>query len=460
MSDSILNKLANIVGAERVVTGAELSGYEFPWSTHDDCRATAAVFPASTEQVSKVLAFCNQNRQTVVPFGGTTNLVQGCATESGDIVLSLARMNRIEELDKSARTLTAEAGVTLQDAQEAARSSGLYFPVDIGARSNCMLGGIVSTNAGGTKVIRYGMTRDSVLGLEAVLADGTILSSMNRYIKNNSGFDLKHLFVGSEGVLGVITRVVFRLAANPRTHNVALLACDSFDDVVTTLGVAHEMLPNTLTAFEVMWNSFYELTVRPKGRLEALLAPGSGYYILLESMGADQEQDNLAFEATLEHLMREEIVTDGMVAKSDRERSRIWEIRDEVEPVIASSHNFDVSLKSADVGAYVEAVDAAVTAQVADTRVVGFGHLGDNNVHISVQMHDRSADRIRAVEEIVYEQLLPFGGAISAEHGIGLEKRSYLPISRTPAEIELMIRLKRMMDPNNILNPGKVVDAS
>jgi FAD/FMN-containing dehydrogenase len=460
MSDSILKQLVGIVGSARLVTGAELSAYEFPWSTHAECRAKAAVFPASTAEVSRILATCNATGQTVVPFGGTTNLVQGCATESSDIVMSLARMNRIEELDKPARTLSAEAGVTLQDAQEAARSSGLYFPVDIGARSNCMLGGIVSTNAGGTKVIRYGMTRDSVLGLEAVLADGTVLSSMNRYIKNNSGFDLKHLFVGSEGVLGVITRVVFRLAGNPRSHNVALLACNSFDDVVTTLGVAHEMLPNTLTAFEVMWNSFYERAVRPRGRLEALLPPGSGYYILLESMGADQEHDDLAFEATLEHLVREEILTDGMVAKSDRERSRIWGIRDEVEPVIADSHNFDVSLKSADVGAYVEAVDAAVTAQITDTQVVGFGHLGDNNVHISVHMPDRSADRVRAVEEIVYEQLLPFGGAISAEHGIGLEKRAYLPISRTPAEIELMIRLKRMMDPNNILNPGKVVDAS
>lgn len=460
MSDTILNQLADIVGAERLVTGDALSTYEFPWLTHQGCRAKAAVYPVSTDEVSKVLAACNANLQTVVPFGGTTNLVQGCATESSDIVLSLARMNRIEEMDKPARTLTAEAGVTLQDAQQAARNSSLYFPVDIGARSNCMVGGIVSTNAGGTKVIRYGMTRDSVLGLEAVLADGTVLSSMNRYIKNNSGFDLKHLFVGSEGVLGVITRVVFRLAANPRTHNVALLACNSFEDVVTTLGVAHEMLPNTLTAFEVMWNSFYERAVRPKGRLEAPLAPGSPYYIVLESMGADPEHDALAFEATLERLMRENILSDGMVAKSDRERTRIWEIRDEVEPVIANSHNFDVSLKSADVGSYVDAVDAAVTARVADTQVVGFGHLGDNNVHISVQMHDRSPDRIRAVEEIVYEELLPFGGAISAEHGIGLEKRAYLPISRTPAEIELMTRLKRMMDPNNILNPGKVVDAS
>lgn len=460
MTDIVMNRLLDIVGAQRLVTGDDVATHEFPWATHERCRARAAVYPVSTDEVSKILAVCNANRQTVVPFGGTTNLVQGCATDSGDIVLSLERMNRIEELDEPAHTLTAQAGVSLQAAQEAAADAGLYFPVDIGARSNCMLGGIVSTNAGGTKVIRYGMTRDSVLGLEAVLADGTVLSSMNRYIKNNSGFDLKQLFVGSEGVLGVITRVVFRLAARPRTHNVALLACGSFDDVVNTLGVAHEMLPNTLTAFEVMWNSFYERAVEPRGRIKALLAPGSAYYIVLESMGADEAHDESAFQATLERLMQDEFVSDGMVAKSDRERARIWEIRDEVEPVIANSHNFDVSLRTADVGSYVDAVDAAVTAKVAGAEVIGFGHLGDNNVHISVQMHDRTAERVRAVEEIVYEQLLPFGGAISAEHGIGLEKRAYLPISRTPAEIELMQRLKRMMDPNNILNPGKVVDAA
>ena len=460
MTDAVLNQLADIVGSERLLTGDAVANHEFPWSTHEGCHAKAAVFPVSTAEVSRILAVCNARRQPVVPFGGTTNLVQGCATGSDDIVLSLARMSDIEELDVPAHTMTAQAGVTLREAQETAAAAGLYFPVDIGARSNCMLGGIVSTNAGGTKVIRYGMTRDSVLGLEAVLADGTVLTSMNRYIKNNSGFDLKHLFVGSEGVLGVITRVVFRLAAKPRTHNVALLACHSFEDVVGTLGRAHEMLPNTLTGFEVMWSSFYELAVKPQGRLAAPLAPGSPFYILLESMGADQDHDESAFEATLGRLMQDGLVADGTVAKSDRERAEIWEIRDEVEPVIASSHNFDVSLKSADVGSYVDAVDAAVTAKVKDARVVGFGHLGDNNVHVSVQMHDRSAERIRAVEEIVYGELRPFGGAISAEHGIGLEKRAWMPISRTPAEIELMTRLKRMMDPNNILNPGKVVDAA
>ncbi len=458
--DRVLDGLREALGASQVVTGAAVGAHEFPWNTHDGCLARAVVYPRSTSDVSRALAICNAHGQAVVPFGGTTNLVQGCRTEPGDIVLALERMNAIEELDGDAQTLTAQAGVTMLAAQEAAAAAGLYFPVDIGARGNCMLGGIVSTNAGGTKVIRYGMTRDSVLGLEAVLADGTVLSSMNRYLKNNSGFDLKQLFIGSEGVLGVVTRVVFRLAARPRSHNVALLACADFPAVVATLGMAHRRLPSTLTGFEVMWNSFYERAVRPRGRLAAPLPPGMPLYVLLEAMGNDPEHDDASFESLLTDLTDAGLLEDGVLAKSDRERADIWVIRDEVEPVIEHSHNFDVSLKSADAGDYVRALEAAVTAGVADTEVVAFGHLGDNNVHVCVQMRDKAPERVQAVEEIVYRELRPYAGAISAEHGIGLEKRAWLPVSRTDAEIELMRCLKRTLDPNNILNPGKVVGSA
>jgi FAD/FMN-containing dehydrogenase len=304
------------------------------------------------------------------------------------------------------------------------------------------------------------MTRDTVLGLEAVLADGTVISSMNRFIKNNSGFDLKHMFIGSEGVLGVITRLVFRLRATARSHNVALLACEDFADVVTILEIANRTLPNTISAFEVMWNSFYELVVQPRGRLTPPLEPGSAHYVLIETMGVDQEHDTAAFEALLEDLMERDLIVDGILAKSDREREQIWEIRDEVEPVIGGSHNFDVSLRSADIGEYVERVEAAITKLLPEANVIGFGHLGDNNVHVSVAGVVWDDDKIRQVEEQVYGCLEPFDGAISAEHGIGLEKRTYLPISRTDAEIELMKSLKRTLDPNNILNPGKVVDVA
>ena len=459
MTDDIVTRLTDILGAGAVVTGDAVLHREFPWETHDSCHAKAIVYPTSTDEVSQILSVCNASGQTVVPFGGTTNLVQGCATTADDIVISLQKMNAIEEVDAAARTLIAQAGVTMQQAQEAADREGLFFPVDFGARSNCQLGGIVSTNAGGTKVIRYGMTRDVVLGLEVVLADGTVISSMNRYIKNNSGFDLKQLFIGSEGVLGVFTRVVFRLRAKQRTQNVALLACERFDDVKAVLESAGDALPNTLTSFEVMWDSFYELAVQPRGRLAAPIKPGANYYVLIESMGVDQEHDTLAFEAMLESLMEQGLLADGIIAKSDKERESIWEIRHEVEPVIGDAHNFDVSLRSADVGDYVSQVNAVIQKQFANATVIGFGHLGDNNVHVSVAMDDFDESKVRGVEEAIYECLAPFAGAISAEHGIGLEKRAYLPISRTQAEIDLMIRLKKMMDPNNILNPGKVVDA-
>ena len=459
MIDKIVAGLGEIVGAPGIVTGDAVQGREFPWMTHQACPARAIVYPMSTQQVSSILRFCNGAGQPVVPFGGTTNLVQGCASSAEDIVLSLERMNGLEMVDSAARTLTAQAGMTMQAAQDAATEAGLFFPVDIGARSNCQLGGIVSMNAGGTKVIRYGMTRDSVLGLEAVLADGTVISSMNHYIKNNSGFDLKQLFIGSEGVLGIVTRVVFRLRARPRTHNVALLACKCFEDVVAILGIAQDSLLNTLTAFEVMWDSFYQLAVQPRGRLAAPLQPGSKLYVLVESMGVDQEHDAGVFEAMLESLMDKELLVDGTMAKSDRERDLLWEIRDEVEPVIGGALNFDVSMNCVDVGNYLERVDAVIKAQLPGANVVGFGHLGDNNVHVSVALDDQSEGNRRIIEDVVYGQLVPLNGAISAEHGIGLEKRPFLPLSRTAQEIELMTSLKRSLDPNNILNPGKVIDA-
>ena len=459
MTDDIVTRLTDMLGAAAVITGDAVTQREFPWETHDHCHAKAIVYPRTTEEVAAIMRTCNDAHQTVVPFGGTTNLVQGCATTSGDIVLSLERMNRIEEIDAAAHTLTAQAGVTLQDAQDAADREDLFFSVDFGARSNCQLGGMVSTNAGGTKVIRYGMTRDSVLGLEAVLADGTVVSSMNRFIKNNSGFDLKHLFIGSEGVLGIITRVVFRLRPKATSHNVALLACATFADVVAILKAAGKALPDTLTAFEVMWSSFYEIAVKPGGRLPTPIEPGANYYVIVESMGVDEVHDAAAFETMLETLMERGLLADGTIAKSDREREEIWAIRHEVEPIIATAHNFDVSLRSADVGQYVNDVDAAVLQRYPDARVIGFGHLGDNNVHVSVLGLEWDEDTIHGVEDAVYSCLTPFAGAISAEHGIGLEKRDYLPISRTQAELDLMVRLKQMMDPNNILNPGKVVDA-
>ncbi len=440
-----------------MLLGNAIRNVEFAWKTHEACDAKAIVYPSTRDEVAAVLRLCNEYRQTIVPFGGLTGLVQGCHTTPNDIALSLEKMNQIEELDTIANTMTVQGGVTMREADDAADEKGLFFPVDIGARDNCMLGGNVATNAGGTKVIRYGMMRDSILGLEAILADGTVISSMNRFIKNNSGFDLKHLFIGTEGLLGIITRIIFRLAVKPKSHNVALLTCKNFDDVVIILNESKKSLGNTLCGFEVMWNSFYQKAVKPIGTLDSPLPIDYPLYVIIESMGTNPDSDNRKFESELSNFFKSGLALDGVIAKSDIERQRIWAIRDQVEWLVSEAYNFDVSLRNADVGQYVVEVTDRIIRDLPQAYVAAFGHLGDNNIHIAVLADGCKTTFAKIIEKHVYESLIPFSGAISAEHGIGLEKKPYLAISRTAEEINLMKSLKKMMDPQNILNPGKVI---
>jgi len=456
MSKDILQPLRNIVGSANLLTGKEIPDRSETWGTAQPCQAMAFLMPADTAEVAAILECCHAVGQSIVPCGGMTNLVQGALTRPGDIALSFERMNRIEEIDPVANTMTVQAGVTMQAAQERADEAGLYFPVDIGARGECMLGGNVSTNAGGTRVIRYGMIRDSILGLEAVLADGTVVSSMNTLLKNNSGFDLKQLFIGSEGQLGLITRIVFRLQAKPRSHNVALVACDEFPQVVELLTTTRRHLGGALCGFEVMWDNYFHEVVAPVGRLPTPIPPQHRYYVIIEATGTRPGTDDDAFEAAISEIFAAGFCTDGVIAKSDSEREAIWAIRHEVEWVVRDCCIFDVSLPVAHVHEYNETITADITAAIPAAKVVTFGHLGDNNIHISVLCNERTEEQVAIIEQHIYENLAPYGGAISAEHGIGVEKRDWLPVSRTPAEIELMRTLKRSLDPKNILNPGKV----
>jgi len=453
----IIAKLGEITGPENVRTGADAGRPTPMWETHQPCEARVVVRPRSTVDLAAVMKLCHERGQPVVPYGGLTNLVQACATTADDIVVSFENMADIEETDPTALTMIAQAGVTMRQAQEAAQAQGLFFPVDIGARDACEVGGFVSTNAGGTKVIRYGMTRDCVLGLEAVLADGTVISSMNRYIKNNSGFDLKQLFIGSEGVLGIITRVVFRLSVQPLTHNVALVAATQFDEVVRLLGSMQQLLGTSLTGFEVMWDSFYSKATKPAGRQDSPFEDTYPIYVIVESMGINRRGDDDQFMAALSSAMEDDLIVDAVIAKSDKERNAIWAIRGEVEWLVTSAQNFDVSLRSNDVAAYVDDINRGILAELPAAEIAAFGHLGDNNLHISVLAHSDRDDAVAVVERNIYECLRPYQGAVSAEHGIGLEKRAWLPISRSEEEIALMRSLKATMDPKNILNPGKVL---
>jgi FAD/FMN-containing dehydrogenase len=454
----MISALQDIVGAGNVLLGDDVAMRNTQWGVHSPCRAKAIVRPSCTEEVAAVIRLCHQHDQKVVPFGGLTNLVIACLASPDEIGLSLERMNRVEEVDVTDSLMVVQAGTSMQTAQEEADKAGLFYPVDFGARGSCTVGGNVSTNAGGTKVIRHGMTRENVLGLEAVLADGTVLSSMNRFLKNNSGFDLKHLFIGTEGLLGIVTRVVMRLSAKPASHNVAFLAFENFEHIIGALELARHRLSNTLSGFEVMWGSFIRLSADPRYGLHIPLPTEHAYYVLIECMGADLESDDRLFEHVMEALFAEVEVRDGVIAKSDEERAAIWAIRENAEILTEEgTADFDVSLPIAMIDRYVEEISAKLASENPDSRVVAFGHLGDNNLHFGVTNACSTDAAMQRTEEIVYETLAPYEGAVSAEHGIGLQKIEFLPISRKPEEIELMRRLKRMMDPKGILNAGKVL---
>ncbi|RPI15508.1 MAG: FAD-binding oxidoreductase [Lysobacterales bacterium] len=455
-----LQTLAAIVGPEGLITGADVRKRIVSWVDPSPCLALAIVRPASTEQVSKVLAACHAAGQPVVPMGGLTGLVRGCTAGPGEIGLSLERMHRIESVDTVNRTMTVEAGVPLQKVQEEAEKHGLLYPVDFGARGSAHVGGSVATNAGGNSVIRYGMTRDSVLGLEAVLADGTVIPAMNRMIKNNAAYDLKQLFIGSEGTLGIVTRLVLRLREMPRSTQTALVACARFQDVTALLKHMDAALGGTLSAFEVMWSEFYRTVTTPPAKGSAPVGQEHPYYVLIEATGADAERDQARFEEVLGEAIESGLVADAAIASSVAQRDAMWELRDNVEVFFRFGMPvaFDVSLPITEMERYVDEVLERLAKEWPAYQRYVFGHLGDGNLHIvAAGPPDRAAKA--GIERCVYEPLAARSGSVSAEHGIGLEKQPWLPLSRSPAELELMKRLKAALDPHGILNPGRVLPA-
>jgi FAD/FMN-containing dehydrogenase len=455
-----LQTLIDIVGPDGVLTGDDVRARSVSWADHSPCQALAIVRPANTEQVSRVLAACNAARQPVVPMGGLTGLVRGCVAGPGEVALSLERMHNIESVDPIGRTITLEAGVPLQVVQDEVEKHGLLYPVDFGARGSAHIGGSVATNAGGNGVIRYGMTRDSVLGLEAVLADGTVISSMNRMIKNNAAYDLKHLFIGSEGTLGIVTRLVLRLREVPRSTQTALAGCTKFSDVTSLLKHMDASLGGSLSAFEVMWNEFFRLVTTPPSKGTAPLSQDYPYYVLIESSGGDEARDQAQFEESLGAAIESGLVADAVIATSKAQRDSIWALRDDVEQFFRMGMpvTFDISLPVGEMEAYVADALARLEKEWPAYRRFVFGHLGDGNLHFIVA-GPPSREAKHGIERCVYEPLAARSGSVSAEHGIGLEKQPWLPLSRSPAELALMQQIKRALDPNGILNPGRVLAA-
>ncbi|MCP5200170.1 MAG: FAD-binding oxidoreductase [Gammaproteobacteria bacterium] len=460
MSD-LIDALRDILDDRGVLTGDDVSTRMIHVWYQRPIEALCIVRPRTTEEVAAVLKLCHARGQTVVPHGGLTGLVQGCNCGPGDVVLSLERMNTVEDIDPVGRTMTVQAGVPLQVLQETADEHGLMFPLDLGARGSCHIGGNVSTNAGGNRVIRFGMTRDNVLGLEAVLADGTVVTSLNTMIKNNAGYDLKHLFIGTEGTLGIVTRVVIRLREAPRALSTAFAAFDDFKQVTAFLRYIDRELGGALCAFEVLWRDFYELvTTAPADNVRPVPCEFPNY-VLIEALGTGADGAGEHFEAIMGEALEQGLIADAAVARSESDRKAMWRIRDSVEHFFRYGPAFlyDVSLGIRFMDDYVGEVKRRLDERWPEHHCFTLGHIADGNIHFAINVGDDGADAHALVNACVYEPLQPVGGSVSAEHGIGTEKRAYLPLSRGANEIDLMRRVKAALDPKGILNPGKVFPA-
>ncbi|WP_445376256.1 FAD-binding oxidoreductase [Niveispirillum fermenti] len=457
----LLEQIRAVVGDGGLITGDDVASRPADWLGRTTVEARAIVRPRSTQELSDVMRLCHAARQTVVPASGLTGLVRGQSSRPEDIQISFERMRAIETIDPVGRTITVQSGVPLQAVHEAVAGHGLIYGVDLGARGSCTVGGNISTNAGGNTVIRYGMTRDNVLGLEAVLADGTIISSMNTLLKNNTAYDLKQLFIGSEGTLGLVTRAVLRLHPAPASEATAIVAVDSFEQLTRFFTLAGARLGSLLRSFEVMWDSYYDLIGIQSGRHQPPIPSGHKLYVVIEVAGTDPQRDEALFTEMLGDALEQGILADAAIASSKAQRDAIWAIREDVEGQIhmmTPGIAFDISLPIAKMQDYVEGLKAGLQAACgADARMFVFGHIGDNNLHIVVSPRPWNDQSKQAAEEMVYRPLPTLGGAVSAEHGIGLDKRTWLALSRSPAELALMRQIKAALDPLDLLNRGKVL---
>ncbi|MDH3337712.1 MAG: FAD-binding oxidoreductase [Gammaproteobacteria bacterium] len=456
MSD-IVNEIAAIVGDARLLSGSAVAERVTSFWNDAPMQAKAIALPRTTEEVSAILRRCHALDQTVITQGGLTNCVSAAEPESGDIVLSLEKMNRIVEIDPVGGTVIVEAGGILQNVQEAVAAKGRRFPLDLGARGSCTIGGNIATNAGGINVLRYGMMRNLVLGLEAVLADGTVISSMNRMMKNNAGYDVKQLFIGTEGTLGVVTQAVLRLFPQPASQNSALVAMRDFASVSEFMLRLQQQLADSLSAFEIMWGDYYHAVTRDGGH-RAPLPRDYPFYVVFEAEGSNPESDTTRFEEVLQNALNDELIVDAVIPKSKAENRDIWNIREEFDAILEPEpvYLYDVSLPIREMESYVSKVRANVKKRWPDGQCYTIGHVADGNLHFFV-VSNAAGNFHEPSDECVYKPLADVGGSVSAEHGIGTEKLRWLPHSRTLAEIELMRVLKKNLDPKNLLNPGRVV---
>ena len=421
--------------------------------------------PNSTEQVSRILAICHETATPLVPQGGNTGLVGGQIPFNGEVLLSLGRFNRIRSIDVENQSMSVEAGIVLATAQRAASEHGLIFPLSLAAEGSATIGGNLSTNAGGVNVLRYGMMRDLVHGLEVVLADGRILNLMTALRKNNTGYDLKQIFVGAEGTLGIITAAVLKLFSAPQVRSTAFVAVPSPYAAVHLLAEMQSGSGGQVSAFELIPRIGIDLVTHHIAGARDPLSKPSPWYALVEATSSAQFDLNAAIERSLASATEKDLVSDAVIARSETQRAALWSLREnmsEAQKREGASIKHDVSVPVSAIADFLERATAAVLKVAPGARAVSFGHIGDGNIHFNFSgpigaegaaFLARWAEIQHIVHDIVYE----FGGSISAEHGIGVQKRDQLAHYKSAVEMDVMRTLKRALDPKNILNPGKVV---
>lgn len=468
--ETLIAALRARLGEAHVLRSGEhdLSAYERDWRKRYVGRALAVVRPGDTEEVAAVVALAREHGVALVPQGGNTGLVGGGVPDASgtQLLLSLQRLNRIRQIDPSNLTMTVDAGCVLQTLQEAAREAGFLFPLSLAAEGSCTIGGNLATNAGGTQVLRYGNARELCLGLEVVTANGTVWDGLSGLRKDNTGYDLRDLFIGSEGTLGVITAATLKLHPLPRARMTALAACDTLADAVALLGLAQARCGAALTGFEVMNALSLALVARHFPQLAQPLGPRPWTVLLELSDSEGEAHARTQFEALLEDALERGVIDDAAVAESLAQSQAMWHLRESI-PLAQSEEGLnikhDIALPVSRIPAFVERCDALLGERFPGSRLVDFGHLGDGNLHYNVQAPEGvpPADFLRehetAVNALVYDLVAAHGGSISAEHGIGQLKREELAQRKSPVALQLMRQIKQALDPAGLLNPGRVL---
>ena len=467
MSDEFLSQCAQRIGTRHVLTGDDMAGYLTDWRRRFTGRARAVLRPGSTKEVAMLVQLCVAHRVPIVPQGGNTGLVLGSVPDDSGhaVVLSLSRLHRVREVDTINNTLTAEAGCTLHQVQQAAEAHGRLFPLSLASEGSCSIGGNLATNAGGTAVLRYGNARELTLGLEVVTAQGDIWHGLRGLRKDNTGYDLRDLFIGSEGSLGIITAAVLKLFALPAARATALFALASVSDALNLLSLARTRCDANLTGFELMSDFCLQLVERHFSTQRLPFAQRYPQYVLMELSTTEPEAHAIAqLEAVASRAIETSITHDVIMATSLSQSKALWGLREHISEAQASEGKnikHDVALPISAIQNFIVDADAELQHAFPGCRMVTFGHLGDGNLHYNVsapagQDDESFLTQQEAINKIVHDRVHHYGGSISAEHGIGALKRQEILRYKTETEMAMMIAIKRALDPLNLMNPGKV----